>query len=174
MVAPRPPRLLRSGKPRTQEGDKARSDYEKARKDKKQGTFYAEDEDKTYRSMEKVREVPVSEEKKKEEPSSKQSIPIFNDGIVVGVVHKGLFGMVYSGRPEFNPLGKKGTGLGLKGIQKFNTPAMRAKAKKQYDKRIKEGKGPGRIFSKLFRSKLAEGGKVHRGRKAGSSTEKTR
>ena len=175
MVTPRIPRLTQTGRPKTRQGDKARSDFRKSRRDETPGEFYAKDEAKTYRSIGKVREIPVSEAKEEKVRTDKESIPIFDEnGMVVGVVHKGIFGFVYSGRPKFNPFGRGGTKLGIKGIQKFKTPAMKAKAKKQYDKRIKEGKGPGRFFSKLFRSKLAEGGRVHRGRKAGVSAEKTR
>ena len=33
--------------------------------------------------------------------------PVYNDGMVVGVTHKGLIGTVYTGRPQFNPFKKK-------------------------------------------------------------------
>ena len=33
--------------------------------------------------------------------------PVYNDGMVVGVTHKGLIGTVYTGRPQFNPIKKK-------------------------------------------------------------------
>ena len=33
--------------------------------------------------------------------------PVYKDGIVVGVTHKGLIGTVYTGRPDSNPFQRK-------------------------------------------------------------------
>lgn len=93
---------------------------------------------------------PVSPPKPRAK-TGKESFPVFNDGIVVGVVHKGPIGMVYTGRPQFNPIKKGGMGLS-KAREKFDTPALRKKAAEQISKR-KDTKNPLSKFMLGFQEK---------------------
>ena len=83
--------------------------------------------------------------------TGKESFPVFNDGIVVGVVHKGPIGMVYTGRPQFNPIKKGGMGFS-KAKEKFDTPSLRKKAAEQISER-KNTKNPLSKFSLDFQEK---------------------
>ncbi len=83
--------------------------------------------------------------------TGKESFPVFNDGIVVGVVHKGPIGMVYTGRPQFNPIKKGGIGFS-KAKEKFDTPTLRKKAAEQISKR-KDTKNPLSKFMLDFQEK---------------------